>query len=71
MSTHNIGFYEEKAKLSLSYHQISSSMHLISSAVSIFQELLLMEQTKTLAANIYEAFSQTDDIDEIDVQFQP
>ena len=30
-----------------------------------------MEQTKTLAANIYGAFSQTDDIDEIDVQFQP
>ena len=30
-----------------------------------------MEQTKTLAANIYEAFSQTDDIDEVDVQFQP
>ena len=32
MSTHNIGFYEEKAKLSLNYHQISSNTHLISSA---------------------------------------
>ena len=32
MSTHNIGFYEEISKLSLNYHQISSNMHLISSA---------------------------------------
>ena len=32
MSTHNIGFYEEKAKLSLNHHQISSNTHLISSA---------------------------------------
>ena len=38
-----------------------------------FQELLLVDQTKALAANIYEAFSQSDDIeDEIeDQQFQP
>ena len=32
MSTHNIGFYEEEAKLSLNYYQISSNTHLISSA---------------------------------------
>ena len=32
MSTHNIGFYEEISKLSLNYHQLSSNMHLISSA---------------------------------------
>ena len=32
MSTHNIGFYEEIAKLTLNYHQISSNMHLIFSA---------------------------------------
>ena len=32
MSTHNIGFYEYLTKLSLNYHQISSNMHLISSA---------------------------------------
>ena len=32
MSTHNIGFYEDLTKLSLNYHQISSNMHLISSA---------------------------------------
>ena len=33
MSTPNIGFYEDLKKLSLDYHQISSNMHLISSAV--------------------------------------
>ena len=32
MSTHNIGFYEDLTKISLNYHQISSNMHLISSA---------------------------------------
>ena len=33
MSTHNIGFYEDLTKKnSLNYHQISSNMHLISSA---------------------------------------
>ena len=32
MSTHNIGFYEDLTKLSLNHHQISSNMHLISSA---------------------------------------
>ena len=32
MSTHNIGFYEDLAKLSLNYHQISSNTHFISSA---------------------------------------
>ena len=32
MSTHNIGFYEDLTKLSLNFHQISSNMHLISSA---------------------------------------
>ena len=32
MSTHNISFYEEIAKLSLNYHQKSSNTHLISSA---------------------------------------
>ena len=31
MSIHNIGFYAEKGKLSLNYHQISNT-HLISSA---------------------------------------
>ena len=31
MSTHNIGFYEDLTKLSSNYHQISSTMHLISS----------------------------------------
>ena len=34
MSTHNIGFYKDLTKISLNYHQISSNMHLISSAVS-------------------------------------
>ena len=33
MSTHNIGFYEGLAKVSLNYHQISSNRQLISSAV--------------------------------------
>ena len=33
MSTHNIGFHEDLAKLSLNYYQISSNTHLISSAV--------------------------------------
>lgn len=33
------------------------------------QELLLLDQTKILAANIYEAFSQVDDIE--DLQFAP
>lgn len=39
----------------------------------LVQELLLIEQTKMLAANIYEAFSQTDDFDDTqeDQQFQP
>ena len=32
MSTHNIGFYEEISKI-ITYHQISSNMHLVSSAV--------------------------------------
>ena len=32
MSTHNIGFYEEISKI-ITYHQISSNTHLISSAV--------------------------------------
>ena len=32
MSTRNIGFYEDLTKNSLNYHQISSNMHLISSA---------------------------------------
>ena len=32
MSTHNIDFYEEIAKLSFNYHQISSNTHLISSS---------------------------------------
>ena len=32
MSTHNIGFYEDLTKVILNYHQISSNMHLISSA---------------------------------------
>ena len=32
MSTTTYVFYEEKSKLSLNYHQISSNMHLISSA---------------------------------------
>ena len=32
MSTHNIGFHEDLTKISLSYHQISSNTHLISSA---------------------------------------
>ena len=32
MSTHNIGFYEDLTKLSLTYHQISSNTHLIFSA---------------------------------------
>ena len=31
MSTHNIGFYEEIRKI-ITYHQISSNTHLISSA---------------------------------------
>ena len=31
MSTHNIGLYEEISKI-ITYHQISSNMHLISSA---------------------------------------
>ena len=31
MSTHNIGFYEEISKI-ITYHQISSNTHLISSA---------------------------------------
>ncbi|XP_052256791.1 peroxisomal biogenesis factor 3-like isoform X1 [Dreissena polymorpha] len=35
----------------------------------LVQELLLMEQSKTLAANIYEAFSSTDDVE--DSQFSP
>ena len=30
MSTHNIGFHEEIGKI-ITYHQISSNMHLISS----------------------------------------
>lgn len=39
----------------------------------LVQELLLIEQTKTLARNIYEAFSQSEDIEDLetDVQFQP
>ena len=32
MRTHNIGFYEDKTKLSFSYHRISSNTHLISSS---------------------------------------
>ena len=32
MSTHNTGFYEEISKI-ITYHQISSNAHLISSAV--------------------------------------
>ena len=35
MSTHNIGFYEDLTKIILNYHQISSNMHLISSAASL------------------------------------
>ena len=35
MSTHNIGFYEEISKI-ITYHQISSNTHLISSADSTF-----------------------------------
>ena len=34
MSTHNIGFYEEISKI-ITYHQISSNTHLISSAAKI------------------------------------
>ena len=34
MNTHNIGFYDDLKKLSLNYHQISSDMHLISSAAT-------------------------------------
>ena len=32
MSTHNIGFYKEISKIIPNCHQISSNMHLISSA---------------------------------------
>ena len=31
-STHNIGFYEKEAKLSLNYYQILSNMHIIFSS---------------------------------------
>ena len=43
MSTHNIGFYEEISKI-ITYHQISSNTHLISSAAhqKYLAELLLM-----------------------------
>ena len=41
MSTHNIGFYEDLTKLSLNYHQISSNMHLISSAGFCMKKLAL------------------------------
>ena len=35
MSTHNIGFYEDLTKITVSfnYHQIPSNMHLISSEI--------------------------------------
>ena len=39
MSTHNIGFYEDLTKLFLNYHQISSNMHLISSAVMAEEQI--------------------------------
>ena len=39
MSTHNIGFYEDLTKISLNYHQISSNMHLISSAALLSNDL--------------------------------
>ena len=34
MSTHNTGFYEDLTKIILNNNQISSNMHLISSAVT-------------------------------------
>ena len=43
MSTHNIGFYEDIAKLSLNYHQISSNTHLISSAAFFLVFFLIVE----------------------------
>ena len=43
MSTHNIGFYEQKIrqKLSLNYHQISSNTHIISSAGLVSKKNIL------------------------------
>ena len=38
MSTNNIGFYEDLTKIILNYYQISSNMHLISSADYVFIE---------------------------------
>ena len=35
MSTHKVGFYEEISKI-ITYHQISSNTHLISSAEKFF-----------------------------------
>ena len=45
MSTHNIGFYEEISKLSLNYHQISSNMHLISSAAVTYINMTMVPAT--------------------------
>ena len=38
MSTHNIGFYEDLTKIILNYHQLSSNIHPISSAVTQAQK---------------------------------
>ena len=54
MSTHNIGFYEDLTKLSLTYHQISSNTHLISSAV---QSLFLRPSKHSFIEIGHEIFS--------------
>ena len=46
MSTHNIGFYEEISKI-ITYHQISSNTHLISSA-----DTNMAAQLQKLAGNL-------------------
>ena len=51
MSTHNIGFYEEISKI-ITYHQISSNTHLISSADTFcFVESFIAQSTKSCRAN--------------------
>jgi hypothetical protein len=48
-------------KLNIFLDSIPIKIHLF---YVYFQELLLLEQTKTLAANIYEAFSQIEETDD-------
>ena len=55
MSTLNIGFYEEMAKISFNYYQISSNTHLIYS--SEMQMDICITITKTRPCNIQRFFT--------------